>query len=174
MDFSNKRCLIAFYSRVGQNYHNGQIVDLKHGNTAVVANLIQQGIGGDLFRIDTVKPYPQDYHQTTKLAQDELRSRARPQIVGKVADLGAYDLIFLGFPNWWGTAPMPVFSFLDGYDFSGKTIIPFCTHEGSGLGHSERDIAQSCPTAKVFGGIAIQGSSVGSASVKVSAWLKSL
>ena len=83
-----------------------------------------------------------------------------------------YDVIYLGYPNWWGTFPMAVFTFLESYDFTGKTIVPFCTHEGSGLGSSERDIKQLCPNAKILSGIAIRGGSVLSADNIVQSWLK--
>ncbi len=88
--------------------------------------------------------------------------------------MGAYDVIFLGYPDWWGTMPMPVFTFLESYDFSGKTIVPFCTHEGSGMGHSEQDIAKACPKAIVLRGIAIHGTSASSAVSNVSSWIEGL
>lgn len=174
MDFANKKCLIAFYSRRGQNYRGGRVVDLKIGNTEAVAKMIQQTAGGELFHIEAVKPYPKDYTETTEVAKTELRDKARPALAGKVTDFSAYEVIFVGYPNWWGTAPMPVFTFLESYDFSGKIIIPFCTHEGSGLGRSEKDIAAACPDAKVQKGIAIHGSSAEDAMSSVTTWLKSL
>jgi flavodoxin len=85
-----------------------------------------------------------------------------------------YDVIFLGYPNWWGTMPMPVYTFLESYDFSGKKIVPFCTHEGSGMGHSEKDIAKACPKATVLKGIAIHGTSASSADSNVSSWIDEL
>jgi flavodoxin len=85
-----------------------------------------------------------------------------------------YDVIFLGYPNWWGTMPMPVYTFLESYDFSGKTIVPFCTHEGSGMGHSEKDIAKTCPKASVLKGIAIHGTNASSADSNVSSWINGL
>lgn len=91
-----------------------------------------------------------------------------------VADMDAYDLIYIGYPNWWGTMPMAVFTFLESYDFSGKTIVPYCTHEGSGLGSSERDIRKFCPNAKVLSGLAIKGGSVGGADHELECWLKKL
>jgi flavodoxin len=153
------RTLIAFYSRAGQNYVSGDIVDLKVGNTEVVANKIQQQLDdADLFKIDTVKDYPIDYMETTEVAKEELRHDARPELTNEVENMAQYDTIILGYPNWWGTMPMAVFTFLESYDFAGKTIIPFCTHEGSGMGHSVSDIQQLCPESTVFGGTAIHGS----------------
>jgi flavodoxin len=108
------------------------------------------------------------------VAQDELSANARPELTNHVDDMDSYDVIFLGYPNWWGTAPMPVFTFLEEYDFSLKTIIPFCTHEGSGLGHSEKDIAKVCTKATVLKGIAINGTSASSAKNSVSNWLNKI
>ena len=89
-----------------------------------------------MFHIEPVIAYPKDYAETTEVAKKELGVKARPKLTGQVKDMGAYDIIFLGYPNWWGTPPMPVFTFLESYDFTGKTIIPFCTHEDSGMGHT--------------------------------------
>ncbi len=174
MSIMNKKCLIAYFSRNGQNYVSGRIVDLKVGNTEVVANMIQKITGGDMFHIESVTAYPKDYTETTEVAKKELRAKARPKLTGQVKHIEAYDVIFLGYPNWWGTMPMPVFTFLENYDFSGKTIVPFCTHEGSEMGHSEKDIAKSCPDATVLEGISIHGTSASSAYSKVSSWIDKL
>ncbi len=174
MNVTDKKCLIAYYSRKGQNYVSGRIVDLKVGNTEVVANIIQKITGGDFFHIESVTAYPTDYTETTEVAKNELRAKARPKLTRQVENIGAYDVIFLGYPNWWGTAPMAVFTFLESYDFSGKAIIPFCTHEGSGMGHSEKDIIKACPKATVLEGIAVLGSSASSANSKVSSWIGQL
>ncbi len=174
MNVTNKKCLIAYFSRKGQNYVSGRIVDLKVGNTEVVANMIQKITGGVLFHIESVTAYPKDYTEATEVAKNELRAKARPKLTRQVGNKGAYDVIFLGYPNWWGTMPMPVFTFLESYDFSGKTIVPFCTHEGSGLGHTEQDIAKACPKASVLKGIAIHGTSASSAGPDVSSWIDEL
>ncbi len=169
-----KKCLIAFFSRKGLNYSNGEIIDLKVGNTEVVAKMIQKVTGGDMFHIETVTAYPKDYTETTEVAKNELRAKARPKLTDRVENMNEYDVIFLGYPNWWGTPPMAVFTFLESYDFSGKTIVPFCTHEGSGLGHSEKDIAKSCPKAVLLEGLAIRGTNAGSAASEVSSWIDKL
>ena len=163
--------LIAYYSRKGQNYVGGSIKNLSIGNTEVIAKKIQAIEGGDLFHIDTVKPYPADYTETTAVARIEMRQNARPELTDTVKNMDDYDVIYLGYPNWWGTFPMAVFTFLESYDFSGKTIIPFCTHEGSRLGISERDIRKICPGANVMPGLALRGSSVKSADDTVKSWL---
>ena len=171
MTSDNKKPLIAYYSRKGNNYLNGSIVYLEVGNTEVVAKIIQEQTGGDLFEIETIKTYPEDYTETTNVAMEEKRKSARPELTYMVDQMDLYDVIYLGYPNWWGTFPMAVFTFLESYDFSGKTIIPFCTHEGSGLGNSERDIRKLCPNANVLPGIAIRGGSVKSAGNSIKTWL---
>jgi flavodoxin len=174
MNVTNKKCLIAYFSRKGQNYASGRLVDLKVGNTEVVANMIQKITGGVLFHIESITAYPDDYKEATEVAKTELRAKARPKLTRQVENMGAYDVIFLGYPNWWGTMPMPVFTFLESYDFFEKTIVPFCTHEGSGMGHSEQDIAKACPKAAVLKGIAIHGTDASSAESNVSSWINEL
>ena len=169
---SIKKILIAYYSRKGQNYLGGRIVNLPVGNTEVVANKIKGFVGGDLFEIKTVKSYPVDYTETTEVAMAEKKAGARPELSNHVGKMDEYDTIYLGYPNWWGTFPMAVFTFLEEYNFSGKTIIPFCTHEGSGIGRSESDIKKLCPEAKVLPGIAIRGGSVAGADSLVENWIK--
>ena len=166
------RTLIAYFSRKGNNYLDGNIVDLPVGNTEVAARMIQTLAGGDLFHIDTLKGYPADYTKATEVAQRELSQNARPALAVQLDSLDGYDVVFLGYPNWWGTMPMAVWTFLEAHDFAGKTILPFCTHEGSGLGQSERDIKQLCPGAKVLRGLAIRGGSVAQAEKAIAAWLK--
>jgi flavodoxin len=171
---TQQKNLSVYYSRKGNNYVSGRIVNLPIGNTEVIARKIQSLTGSDLFQIQTVQPYPEDYTATTRMSQDELSSNARPELTEIVADMDSYEVIYLGYPNWWGTMPMAVFTFLESYDFSGKTIVPYCTHEGSGLGNSERDINKLCPKAKVLSGLAIKGSAVGRADNDLANWLKKL
>ncbi|MBT0663666.1 hypothetical protein KI809_05060 [Geobacter pelophilus] len=169
---AKQKCLSVYYSRRGNNYVSGSIVNLPVGNTELIAKKIQGLTGSDLFQIETVNQYPEDYTETTEVSKDELRQNARPELTATVADMDSYEVIYLGYPNWWGTMPMAVFTFLESYDFSGKTIVPYCTHEGSGLGSSERDIKKLCPTTKVLSGLAIKGSTVGRADNDVANWLK--
>jgi flavodoxin len=174
MNVKDSKCLIAYFSRPGNNYVNGQIVDLPVGNTEVVAKTIQEMTRGDLFHIEAVNAYPADYTQTTEVAQAELRTKARPKLTRYLETLASHDLIFLGYPNWWETMPMPVFTFLEECDLSGKTIAPFCTHEGSGLGHSVADIKKMCPQSTVLDGLAIRGGSVKNAQDEVAGWLQDI
>jgi len=173
-NLNEEKCLVAYFSRAGNNYVSGKIVNLPVGNTKVVAGMIQEITGGDVFQIDTVKSYPKDYSATTNVAKKELNDNARPELSSHVENMESYNVIFLGYPNWLGTMPMPVFTFLEEYDFSGKTIVPFCTHEGSGMGRSEDDIAKLCPEATLLKGLAIQGSRVSAAKKDVTDWLSNI
>lgn len=171
---NTRKTLNVFYSRNGQNYVGGRIVNLPIGNTRVIAEKIQTLTGCELFQVETTQPYPLDYTEATQLAQQELRTNARPILKTRLPSIAEYGVIYLGYPNWWGTMPMALFTFLEAYDFSGKTLVPYCTHEGSGSGSSERDIKKLCPTATVLSVMAFRGGSVGSADEDVERWLKQL
>lgn len=166
------KILIAYFSRRGQNYGNGGLVNLAKGNTEIVAESVQKLVGGDIFRIETVKEYPADYEKTTQLAQVELKEQARPQLKNYLDDICDYTTVFLGYPNWWGTMPMAVCSLLERHDFGDKTILPFCTNEGSGLGHSEGDIRKLCPKARVLRGLSLRGSTVKESSAVIESWIE--
>lgn len=155
-----KKVLIAYFSLTGETYVDGKIEHRSIGNTEVIARKLQVQTDGDMFHIETMVPYPHDHHEIIELARQELHDGARPDIKNRVADMEQYDCIILGYPNWWGTMPMAVFKFLESYDFSGKTIIPFCTHEGSGLGHSVSDVNRLCPRSHILSGTAIRGGGV--------------
>ena len=170
MEQNNKRTLIAFFSRPGQNYKNGAIVELKQGNTALAAKMLADLTGADEFEIVPTTAYPNDYYACTDAAKNELRSNARPPLKEN-GDVAAYDTVLLLYPNWWGTMPMPLRTFLDAHDFSGKTILPLCTHEGSGMGQSEADLKRLLPPARIGRGLAIRGSEVAAARERMRAWL---
>lgn len=119
------------------------------GNTEYMAYAIQEAVGGDLFRIETVQQYPLDHDTLVEMADEEQNSNARPELFNRVENMEQYDTIFLGYPNWWGDMPMPVYTFLEKYDLSGKTIIPFSSHGGSGFSRTESTIAQMQPNASV-------------------------
>lgn len=150
---NTKKILVAFFSRTGENYAVGRI---EQGNTHIVAELIASATGGTLFRIEPATPYPDDYRACTEVAQREKRSKARPALVGDIA-AEEYDVIFLGYPNWWGDLPMCVYTFLEQHDWQGKIIIPFCTHEGSGLSDTENRLREACRGASVLNGLAVRG-----------------
>lgn len=144
------------------------------GNTREVANQIHRSVGGDIFEIQPVQPYPHDYNACVKQARQELNSGYRPVLKVGLENVGSYDLILVGYPCWWSTVPAAVRVFLTQYDFSGKTIAPFCTHEGSELGHSVADIATLCPKSTLLEGLAIRGSSAKAAQGRVSEWLRQI
>lgn len=144
------------------------------GNTREIANRIHAMAGGDIFEIKTVKPYPEDYDTVVEQAKQELSSGFRPELKTRVDNIKQYDVVFIGYPNWWSTIPAPVRVFLTDYDLSGKTVAPFCTHGGGGLGHSVSDISKLCPNSAMLEALAVPGSSVKSARDKVSAWLKKI
>ena len=144
------------------------------GNTREIANQIHKNAGGDIFEIQSVKPYPDDYDAVVQQARQELKSGHKPALKTKVENIKPYDLVFIGYPNWCGTIPAPVRVFLSEYDFLGKTIIPFCTHEGSGLGRSTMDISKLCPKSTLLEGVAIRGMDMKTAQNKVSEWLRKI
>lgn len=161
------KILIAFFSLGGETYVNGHIENRPVGNTEVIARKIQEKTGGDLFKIETVKKYPTDYYQVTDVAKEELHDHALPEIKGEVENMDQYDTIILGYPEWWSTMPMAVDTFLESYDLSGKTIIPYSTHEGSGMGHSEADLRKLCPNSTILRGTPIHGADVATADREV-------
>ncbi len=163
--------LIAYFSRADENYFGGTLKYISVGNTEIVAKKIQEKTGADIFKIEMVKPYSKNYQQCIDEAKRDKNSNARPQLVSYHDSIDEYDTIYLGYPNYWGTMPMAVFAFLERYDFSGKTIKPFCTHEGSGMGSSERDLKKICPDSNIQKGLAIHGSSANSAENAVENWL---
>lgn len=164
--------LIAYYSRAEENYVSGALKYLTVGNTEVAAGMIQTLTGGALFHLEQTQPYAKDYNTCIDQAQADQRRDARPELKAWPESLDPYDTIYLGYPNYWGTMPMAVFTFLERFDFTGKTIYPFCTHEGSGLGRSEGDIRRLCPTAKVEPGLAIHGTRVEKAEGAIRNWLQ--
>lgn len=144
------------------------------GNTGVLADMIAEATGADLFSIQTVEKYPDTYDETIDKGQEERNADARPELVAHVENLDDYDVIFLGFPNWWGDMPMAVYSFLDEVDLSGKTIIPFVTSGGSGFSSTISTIERMEAGATVQEGLSISGSNATDAQEQVDEWLSSL
>ncbi len=163
--------IIVYFSRIGFNYVNGTIKNLTVGNTEVAAKMMQELTGADLFKIEPTIAYSNDYSECIEEAKQDLKRDARPELKAYPQSLEGYDTIYLGYPNYWGTIPMAMFTFLERYNFTDKTIKPFCTHEGSGMGISETDIKRLCPSAKVGKGLAIQGGKVSSAKPAIEKWL---
>ena len=164
--------LIIYYSRKGENYVNGKIVNLKKGNTEICAEFIQKAVGGDLFEIETVEEYSRDYQKCTQEAQQELRENARPELKKYLEDLADYDHVFVCGPCWWGTYPVAVFTQLERLDFTGKKVMTLMTHEGSGLGNSERDLRKICKGAAFGTGIAVHGADAARSEQAMADWAK--
>ena len=141
------------------------------GNTEAVANFIHDAVGGDIVKLETETPYPSDYDELVDYAQEEQRENARPVLSTHIDNIDEYDTIFLGYPNWWGDMPMPIYTFLDEYDLSGKTIAPFITHGGSGLSETPENIKKEEPNATVTEGLAVSGSSSRNSQSTVNNWL---
>lgn len=168
---ASAQTLVVYYSRTGQNYTSDGIVNLKVGNTAKVAQQIQKLTEADIFQLETVREYAADYYACTQEAKEELNANARPALKADI-DISKYDTIYLGWPCWWGTYPMCVATFLEAHDWTGKTVIPFTTHEGSGFGRSIRDLKSAIPAAKIRKGLSIQGSKVNTAGKQIEDFVK--
>ena len=164
------KTLIAYYSRAGENYFSGAYRRVTVGNTEKAARMLAELTGGELFKIEQKQPYSEDYQPCIAEAQDDLKRNARPELVTMPEDLDAYDEIYLGYPNSWGTMPVAVYTFLEQFDFTGKIIHPFCTHEGSGLSGTEKDIQRAAKGALVARGLSIYGSSVDQAKPALEKW----
>lgn len=164
--------LIAFYSRADENYFGGAMKTVKVGNTEKAANMLAELIGADLFKIEQKIPYSADYRECVDQARKDKQEDARPELVSLPENLDQYDEIYLGYPNYCGTMPMAVYTFLESFDFTGKKIYPFCTHEGSGLSGTEQDIRNAAKDAVVGKGLAIHGSSVDSAKPALQKWIQ--
>lgn len=164
--------LIIYYSRKGENYVNGSIKKLAKGNTEIVVEYISKAVSGDLFEVDTVKPYSDDYYACTDEAKRELNANGRSGLKRYLEDLEGYDNIFVCGPCWWGTFPCAIFSQLERLDFTGKRVMAVMTHEGSGLGHCESDLRKICRGATFGKGIAVHGADSAKSESVVSAYAK--
>ena len=168
------KTLIVYFSHAGQNYSHGGIRDLPVGNTEVVAKKIHALVDSDMFYIDTVKKYPDDHMKKIEIAKQEYNEDARPELTARVENMNDYDTVIVAFPNWWTTMPMALFTFLEAYDFSGKTICPRITHGGSGISNSLKDIKRLCPNANITEGLAINGDNAAICDREVEKWLKKI
>ena len=164
--------LVVFYSRADENYFGGSMKYIEVGNTEKAAKKIAELTSADLFKIEQKVPYAADYNTCIAQAKKDKQDNARPEVVSLPENLDDYDEIYLGYPNYWGTMPMAVYTFLESFDFIGKKIYPFCTHEGSGLSGTEQDIKKSAKGAAVGKGLAMLGSSVDSAKQTLQKWIE--
>ena len=164
--------LIIYYSRTGENYWNGSIKSIAKGNTEIVAEFIQKAVGGDLFKVETVKSYAEDYYTCIDEAKAELHEHARPELKQYLDSIGEYDNVFVCGPCWWGTFPMAVFAQLEKLNWNGKKVMAVMTHEGSGLGSCERDLKKLCVGATFGKGLAVHGADASKSESSVTAWAK--
>ena len=153
-----ERNLIVYYSR--------------SGNTRKIANLIHREVGGTIYEIQPVDPYPDSYDAVVDQAKREIRAGYKPALKSALNQIESYDTVFVGSPNWWDTIAPPVAAFLSAYDLAGKTIVPFCTHGGGGLGRVAADVAKLCPDSTVLRSFHVYGSGGMDAQARVSAWLR--
>ena len=165
------KTLVVFFSHAGENYSVGNI---KVGNTKIVADYISEMTGADQFEVVADKDYDMPYMQLIEVAKQEAHNGELPPMVGRLENVDQYDTVFIGGPVWWGTYPQVMFTFFRDYDLNGKTIIPFTTHEGSGLASCVEDVRSAYPNADVKPGFAIYGHDVRSGRSKVEKWLKGL
>ena len=164
--------LIAYFSRADENYFGGSMRYIDKGNTEVAAEKIQAMTGADLFKIEMKHPYAKEYMTCINQAKDDKNNGVRPELVSFPESIDSYDSVILAYPNYWGTFPMAVLTFLEHFDFSGKTIYPLCTNEGSGMGSSERDLKKTLAGAKIAAGLSVSGSSVNSCDSQLRRWLE--
>jgi flavodoxin len=160
--------LIVYFSRPDENYIVGYI---SKGNTEVIADYIKELTDADIFKIEPKVLYPAEYKECLKISKKELEGNARPELIRFIDSIDEYNVIYLGYPNWWSDMPMCVYTFLDHYNFTGKTIKPFCTHEGNGLSNTVEILRKYLPEATITEGLAIRGKDVYEAKEIVAEWL---
>ena len=166
--------LIIYYSRKGENYVNGSIKNIEKGNAEIVAEFIQKAVGGDLFEVDTVKPYAADYNTCIDEAKKELHEHARPELKKYLDNIDEYDNIFICGPCWWGTYPMAIFTQLEKLNGNGKRVMAVMTHEGSGLANCEGDLKKICRGASFGSGLAVHGADAPKSESTVADWAKKM
>ena len=166
--------LIIYYSRAGQNYVNGIIKDLAKGNSEVAAEFVHKAVGGDIFKIETVKEYAEDYTTCTEEAKRELHDHARPELKQYLTDISQYDNIFVIGPCWWGTYPMAMYTQLERLDFGGKKVFLLMTHEGSGMGSCEHEMKKIMTGAELGKALAVHGADAPDSEKEIAAWAKAI
>lgn len=171
MSLKDKKSIVIYFSHIGENYMSDGIRNIEKGNTEIIAEMIQDITNADLFKVEPIEEYPYNYNECCDIAKKELQNRERPKIKKTLESIEKYEVIYIGYPIWWGTMPMPLFTCLEGLNFENKIVKPFATHEGSRMGSSEKDIKAICKGADVLEGLAIQGSTVNSAKIKVEDWI---
>ena len=166
------KALIVYYSRADENYFGGTTRYVEKGNTEKAAEILSRLTGAELFKLEQKVPYAADYYTCIAQAKKDLEGRARPELKAMPQSLDAYDEVYLGYPNYWGTMPMAVYTFLEAFDFTGKPIRPFCTNEGSGLSGTVQDIRRAAKGAAVTKGLSISGSRAEASEGALRSWIK--
>lgn len=171
----NAKVLVVYFS-VPDNKDNSYVIKNgeRLGNTQYMAQVIKENTGADIFRIEPVTPYPYDHDELLEVAQKEMRTRARPKIKAKISNFDSYDVVFVGYPNWYADMPYIMYTFFDEYDFSGKTIVPFNTHGGSGFSGTRRTIARLEPKAKMLEGKTISRTVIENSEKEIADWIKQI
>ena len=167
---TTSKSIVIYFSRPGENYINGSILSIKKGNTKRIAEMIARYAGADLFELVPEMAYPNGYDDCLQLASNERTEDQRPE-VRELPDIDNYDTIYLGYPIWWQGLPMTLYTVLEDLTTDGKTIRPFCTHEGSGLSTTIKELTKLCPAAHIGEGLAIKGSEVEYADKLVKEWV---
>ena len=167
-----QKIMTVFYSKTGENYFPDGIRSVEKGNTAYAAEHIQKAVGGDLFEILPAVPYADNYRECVAQSVQDMKTNARPELQVYPKNLSDYDVIFVCFPCWCGTAPMCVFTLLERYDLTGKKIVPLCTNEGSGMANSVSHIRSSCPGAEVTEGLSVRGHKCAESGEEIGSWAK--
>ena len=166
------KSLVIYFSRVDENYFGGKMKYITKGNTEVIAEYIKEIAGANLFKVERKINYAKDYNTCIKEAKEEQRKNELPELKNYLDDISNYDIIYIGGPIYWGTLPQPMFTELSRLNFDGKIIMPFSTHEGSGLASIVRDIKKYAPNATIKSGLAIVGSNVKNEKGNVERWIK--
>lgn len=175
---SNKaesKILVAYFSSAGNIATDEEVSgNIGKGNTKHLAETIQTQVGGDLFFIETVDKYPANYRDAINVARQELRNDTRPALASHVENMDEYDVIFLGYPNWWGALPQAILTFVEEYDFSGKTVIPFCTYEDSGIGRTVEVLEEKLPDSTLLKDFSLAEKDLETADEDIKQWLSEL
>lgn len=166
------KSLVIYFSHTGENYMKNGIENIEKGNTRVVAEIIKEVYGADLFEVKTKEEYPYNYKECCDIAKVELDSNIRRELSTNLSDISKYDTIFVGGPVWWGHYPTALFSILEGLDFNGKNVYPFTTHEGSGLGSCVEDIKKYAKGATIMTPLAIRGYKAAESKKLIKEWIR--
>ncbi len=167
----NRNILVVYFSKPGSNYYKGSIIKLDTGNTEKCAKYIEDEFDADIFRVERLDDYKDDYNLCMEEAGVEFKQDIHPKLLDHIDSIDQYETIVIAYPNWYNTMPMPMFTFLESLDFSSKVILPLCTNEGSGLGNSVKDIKILCPHADVRQGLSIKGSEVDNLHKEIINWI---